>query len=154
MLGPQPGTYALVCASESRQVIEVGRLGRFEMRPGWYLYVGSAFGPGGIRGRIEHHRRTAVHPHWHIDYLRLHARLEAVWFTCDRSPREHLWARVASVAMKGAIHRDGFGSSDCDCGSHLFYFSERPRLRSFTAFAHAAAPAHGAVHEFRLPAEA
>jgi Uri superfamily endonuclease len=154
MLRPQPGTYALVCASESKQVIEVGCLGRFEMRRGWYLYVGSAFGPGGILGRVEHHRRIASHPHWHIDYLRLHARLDAVWFTYDRSPREHLWAAVASESMNGSIHRGGFGSSDCQCGSHLFFFRVRPRLRSFTAFAHAAARTHGALHEFRLPAEA
>ncbi len=34
-----PGTYALVLAATKRQVIFVGKLGTFDVRPGFYVYV-------------------------------------------------------------------------------------------------------------------
>jgi len=48
----RPGTYALVLAATKRQVISVGRLGDFIVRPGFYVYVGSALGPGVLVPRI------------------------------------------------------------------------------------------------------
>jgi Uri superfamily endonuclease len=66
----------------------MGSLGRLQLRPGYYVYVGSAFGPGGLRARIEHHARPAVRPHWHIDYLRRYTRLEAVWYCGQRCEYE------------------------------------------------------------------
>ncbi len=150
MLRPQPGTYALVCFA-NRAEINAGGLGKFQIDRGWYLYIGSAFGSGGLQARIDHHRRTAERPHWHIDYLRLHARLEAVWLTYDRAPKEHLWAKVVHTDMNGLVPREGFGSSDCHCLSHLFYFADRPRFRRFAFFAHAADGLHGPVHEIVLP---
>ena len=44
----EPGTYALVLAAIDRQTIQVGRLGAFDVRPGFYVYVASALGPGGL----------------------------------------------------------------------------------------------------------
>ena len=154
MLKAEPGTYALVCATDSAKLIDVGRLGRFQMRAGYYLYVGSAFGPGGIRARIDHHLRPSPHPHWHIDYLRMHVRLEAVWSTCDTRCREHLWAQVVGERLRGEVLRDGFGSSDCDCRSHLFHFDTPPSFRRFVSSIHAADRRHAAMHEFRIPGEA
>ncbi len=49
--------------------LEIGRLGSFNIIPGFYAYVGSAFGPGGLRARIRHHLESVAQPHWHIDYL-------------------------------------------------------------------------------------
>jgi len=119
-----PGTYVLVLSCRSERRIRVGRLGPFRLRPGYYLYVGSAFGPGGLRARIGHHRRRALRPHWHIDYLRRYARLEAVW--CAPGVRaEHEWA-AAIAALPGARGAPGFGSSDCSCPAHLFWFAVLP----------------------------
>jgi Uri superfamily endonuclease len=49
--------------------LSVGRLGEFDLVPGFYAYVGSAFGLGGLRARIGHHPESTAEPHWHIDYL-------------------------------------------------------------------------------------
>ena len=41
-----PGTYALVLRFSSGLEIVVGRLGVLAVQPGFYVYVGSALGPG------------------------------------------------------------------------------------------------------------
>jgi Uri superfamily endonuclease len=63
------GTYVLVaCASRMKQ-LEIGRLGTFTIVPGFYAYVGSAFGAGGLRARLGHHLESTAAPHWHIDFF-------------------------------------------------------------------------------------
>ena len=64
------GTYALLLAVERRRRITVGRLGALAAAAGCYVYIGSAFGPGGRRARLRHHLGVAQRLHWHIDYLR------------------------------------------------------------------------------------
>jgi len=75
MLSDEPGTYILILKSAVTRRVRVGRLGNLQLCPGYYVYIGSAFGPGGLRARIDHHQRLAKRPHWHIDYLRRHTRL-------------------------------------------------------------------------------
>ena len=72
----EPGTYALWFRIDDAAEIAVGRRYRLRLEPGWVVYVGSAFGPGGTAARLAHHRRPVLRPHWHIDYLRAH--IEAV----------------------------------------------------------------------------
>ena len=74
----EPGTYFLVLRCSSTRAVRVGRLGTMRLLPGYYLYVGSAYGPGGLRARIGHHCHPADRLHWHVDYLR---RLPA-WNPC------------------------------------------------------------------------
>ncbi|MEW8259618.1 MAG: DUF123 domain-containing protein, partial [Candidatus Thiodiazotropha taylori] len=66
-----------------RQQIQVGRLGLCDFTRGWYLYVGSAFGPGGVAARCAHHRRISPRPRWHIDYLRAVTNLRQIWYSND-----------------------------------------------------------------------
>ncbi len=47
------GTYVLVMRLGRLRRVRVGRLGVQEFPAGLYLYVGSAFGPGGLRARIR-----------------------------------------------------------------------------------------------------
>lgn len=111
--------------------VRVGKLGELELQPGSYAYVGSAFGPGGLAGRLGHHLKVSHRPHWHIDYVRAHCSVREVWHTVDAAVWEHAWAdRLAE--MPGA-HKPGvrFGASDCSCASHLIHFDEVPSLRSF-----------------------
>jgi Uri superfamily endonuclease len=96
----RPGTYALVLSSEKRKAIQVGKLGTLHVQPGFYVYVGSAFGPGGVRARLAHHMSLAKHPHWHIDYLRMHTTLKEVWYRYNRKSQEHKWA-ICLAGMKG-----------------------------------------------------
>ncbi len=114
-----PGTYALLLRSTTAARVRIGRLGIIDLRPGYYVYIGSAFGPGGLRARISHHQRIAQHPHWHIDYLRSHARLAEVLYVCN-SRCEHEWAALIAAVPGAVIPMPGFGSSDCHCLAHLF----------------------------------
>ncbi|MFQ5579314.1 MAG: DUF123 domain-containing protein [Nitrospiria bacterium] len=51
----EPGTYALILQSRSEARGQVGRLGQINLKPGYYIYVGSAFGPGGVQARVSRH---------------------------------------------------------------------------------------------------
>ncbi|MGC9523845.1 MAG: GIY-YIG nuclease family protein, partial [Anaerolineae bacterium] len=66
----------------SRQ-ITVGALGTWRFPEGTYLYVGSAWGPGGLRARLSRHLRGSPKVRWHVDYLRAHADPIAVWMASD-----------------------------------------------------------------------
>jgi Uri superfamily endonuclease len=114
MLPAVPSTYILALRSSSSHTVHIGCLGTLRVRPGYYLYIGSAFGPGGLRARIQHHARRAARPHWHIDYLRRYARLESVWYCCA-ARCEHEWAATIAGMPGAAIVLRGFGSSDCRC---------------------------------------
>ena len=127
----QKGTYVLVLRLPRTRSIQVGKLGKFDFRPGYYLYVGSAFGPGGLGARLKHHLKTFARPHWHIDYLRRAAALEQVWYSEDEIPCEHDWANRLQALPGVAIPAMGFGASDCACQSHLFYFSRLPSKQLF-----------------------
>ena len=119
------GTYMLLLECDKRVELSIGKLGKMTTEPGYYLYVGSAFGPGGIRARITHHARIASRPHWHMDYLRAAAELLDAW--CVYGTRcEHAWAYSLLRSEAAAVPLKGFGSSDCDCATHLFYFKHKP----------------------------
>jgi Uri superfamily endonuclease len=122
----QPGSYLLMLRLAASTQIQVGRLGRIEFRRGWYAYAGSAFGPGGLAGRLRHHLRPVQKPHWHIDYLRAHARLMEAWMVVGPPRREHDWAQVMAEGPGAGKQVRGFGCSDCQCPSHLLYLGRRP----------------------------
>jgi len=128
----QGGCYVLLlrAARGGRQVM-IGRLGELLIRRGWYLYVGSAFGPGGVAARVAHHLRHAARPRWHLDYLRPHLRVEGLWYS--HGPRdlalEHRWAARLAAVEGAEIPLARFGASDCRCASHLFRFSRCPDPR-------------------------
>jgi Uri superfamily endonuclease len=112
-------------------VIEYGRLGVLAVQPGFYVYVGSAFGPGGLAKRVGRHARAEKKCRWHIDYLTAVATLDEVWHTLDDAHWECQWASGLKQIRGATVPLDGFGSSDCRCPSHLFYFQKRPSLRVF-----------------------
>ncbi len=124
----RPGTYALILKSSSERRIEIGKLGKCLIQPGYYVYTGSAFGPGGLKARIAHHERISQRPHWHIDYLRLALPLNEVWFSYNSKRHEHQWADAFRHLMGATRPIVGFGASDCRCKSHLFLFSTRPAV--------------------------
>ena len=140
-----PGTYALVLKSASDQQLEIGKLGPLRVRPGFYVYVGSAFGPGGLKARIAHHVRLSEKPHWHMDYLRPAIELQEVWFTYDSRHREHHWAGVLAGFGGANIPVAGFGASDCRCKSHLYFFQLPPSNARFRRRTHSALNPHGKI---------
>ncbi len=124
-LPAKPGTYLLLLHLSEEQRIAVGRLGEVAFAAGYYLYVGSALGPGGVRGRLLRHLRPDKPPHWHIDYLRDKACPLALWFVEGKERLECLW-RARLQAGGWTLPVRGFGASDCFCPAHLLYAPCRP----------------------------
>ena len=142
---PIPGTYVLILAATDTRCLRVGQLGNLILRRGWYVYVGSAFGSGGLRARLAHHRKPAPRPHWHIDYLRLHAELRRIWYTYDPARREHEWAYLLQRLAGVEVPMPGFGSSDCRCRSHLLRFGRQPLFRAFQREIRTLFPGHAPI---------
>ena len=119
-----PGSYALLFRNSETLTVRVGALGEVSIEPGFLIYVGSAFGPGGLRARVSRHARLVKKRHWHIDYLRPYLSLEEAWWTTAPDNREHAWAEILMRHMLPVHPR--FGASDCTCRAHLVYSPDRP----------------------------
>lgn len=120
-LPTQPGTYLLIMAANTSAKIQIGRLGTLHIQPGFYLYIGSAFGRGGIRTRVARQLKIPNKKHWHIDYLRPYVQLKAVSYSLTTEKLECQWATLIQTAPKFSMPLPGFGASDCSCVTHLFY---------------------------------
>lgn len=119
------GTYILIMAIAEPQTLTIGRRGTFDLPTGDYAYVGSAFGAGGLSGRLKHHLSPVTKPHWHVDYLRAVAPVQAVWYAANTTVYEHVWAHKL-IGLPGAvISVPRFGASDCRCPTHLIAFPNR-----------------------------
>jgi Uri superfamily endonuclease len=129
------GTYALLLSVSTPTPISVGRLGDYPIPRGFYLYIGSALGPGGIAARLARHSLLEKKPHWHIDYLRPAALLEQAWVVAGDGRAECHWAAAASALPQVETPIPHFGASDCRCPAHLFHFPARPSAERFAAVA-------------------
>jgi Uri superfamily endonuclease len=116
------GSYAIVLYSGSACRIQVGRLGPLDVEPGYYIYLGSAFGPGGVKARVGRHWRGSGRKRWHVDYLRAVTRPVRAWCSYAPANLEHQWAE-ALRELPEASGVEGFGCSDCRCFSHLFFMA-------------------------------
>ena len=139
------GTYALVLRALRRAEIEVGRLGKWDLQRGWYVYVGSALGPGGLRARVSRHAQVEKTRRWHVDYVRAVTELQEVWFASDATRRECQWAGVLQSMPRASIPAKGLGSSDCGCPTHLYFSTQEPRVIVFRRRLRQAAADHGPV---------
>jgi len=127
------GTYVLIASVAQMKRLEIGRLGAYDVVPGFYAYVGSAFGSGGLRARIGHHLESTAAAHWHIDYLLGIAKPVEIWFTIGNQKLEHHWADLLKKAPQFRVSIPRFGSSDYhrSRSSHLFYTKREPAFRWF-----------------------
>lgn len=130
MMRSEKGTYAVIFQCRSKATQQVGQWGMISLREGYYVYVGSAFGPGGVKARVSRRYRNTKKPNWHIDYLRRFLRPVTVWYSYHQRRLEHRWAKVF-LKMNDMSPFQGFGCSDCDCYSHLFFTSEKPEPAIF-----------------------
>jgi len=127
----ETGTYVLLLHLPDKEQLTIGKLGTFDFPAGWYAYVGSAFGPGGLVGRLKYHMKPVEKPHWHIDYFRQSARLMEIWLSPDTERQETEWVDLMLAIPGAAIVAEGFGASDTNRESHLIYFDIRPSLEDF-----------------------
>lgn len=83
----------------------------------------------GLEPRIARHKRKEKRPHWHIDYLLQYANIvDIITYKTDKPLECHFNKKIMS--MKGCqMPIKGFGSSDCDCVSHLAYFEDLPVVK-------------------------
>jgi sugar fermentation stimulation protein A len=117
------GSYVLILELTADRTLPIGRRGEHRLfRKGFYLYVGSAM--AGLRSRIERHLRLRKRCHWHIDWLRSAARVHAALPIRASARLECDLADALSRTSDWSV--PGFGSSDCDCDTHLFGMSDDP----------------------------
>jgi Uri superfamily endonuclease len=134
------GTYVLALWLGSPRRMVIGRLGEFDLPAGWYLYVGSALGPGGLRARVQRHWRhleSGKRAHWHVDYLREQAIWGGAWAreSGQSMPDQGLecrWANTARLLPGSRVVAPGFGASDCRCRTHLIHVPALPAEEWFT----------------------
>ena len=124
MIERRKGSYVLVFESAAEHAVTVGAMGEVAIRPGYYLYIGSAFGAGGVHARVSRHLRVDKKMHWHIDYVRPFLHPVAVWGSYDAERREHQWAQMIGAWAGVQIPVARFGASDCACASHFFWLAK------------------------------
>ncbi len=130
-LPSQPGTYCLVLHCLSSSSVTIGKLGMYQINPDYYCYIGSAFGRGGLHSRLNRHLQIDKSQHWHLDYLRPYLNPVKIYYSTNIIKQEHQWAELLLQHKKYSIPINKFGSSDCRCSSHLFYYQLKPKLKTF-----------------------
>ena len=127
-MGRVKGSYVLLVELTTGKDIFVGKLGCVSFPKASYAYVGSAM--NGLRARLARHLRRKKKLHWHIDYLLKEAEVEEI-ILC---PGEERVECSLAQALAGKFQSvPGFGSSDCKCRSHLYFASEKDRLKARVA---------------------
>ncbi len=116
------GRYLLVLRLRRKRRLAVGRLGTLSLPGGYYIYVGSAM--ANLTHRIDRHRRLRKLFHWHIDSLRSVAQLQSIFPIRSSERLECEISRALSKIADRTVA--GFGSSDCQCQSHLFAMKTDP----------------------------
>jgi sugar fermentation stimulation protein A len=133
------GAYVLLLRLGRIRRLRIGALGVLTFKPGWYVYVGSAL--NGLSARVARHLRLRKRKRWHIDYLRPAAERVSAFLLPSRRDRECALARKLRRISNGQVAQ--FGSSDCACPSHLFYFSGGPaRMVELRRLLRGSVPAH------------
>jgi sugar fermentation stimulation protein A len=117
------GSYLLLLEMPEGRDISVGSLGTRPFPRGWYVYAGSA--RKNLSQRLSRHlRKVRKQQHWHIDYLTPHAgKMKALPIMSYRNLECSL---AGALAKLGGRPVPDFGSSDCRCGSHCYYFEDPP----------------------------
>jgi Uri superfamily endonuclease len=115
------GSYCLLIHLKQNSQINVGKLGEINFKVGYYVYVGS--GLNSLEARIKRHLRDNKRLFWHVDYLLAlkDSEIDNVQFVISDDKLE---CDLASQISKNGTTITGFGCSDCECESHLFYFKD------------------------------
>ena len=133
VLPAAPGTYVLWLLVSGPLSVAAGRLGVVSLSPGWYAYIGSAQGPGGLRARVGRHLRPHKTQHWHIDALTAAAPVVAIWLEASGESLECAWAATLAAVPGVIAPVAGFGASDCACRAHLLTVPDSARRPAWVA---------------------
>ncbi len=119
------GCYQLLLYLKRKSRIKIGKKGEYDFPEGYYVYTGSA--QNGLEPRIERHLRKEKKNFWHIDYLLPYCTiLKVVEYNQNRksAPSECQLNQKLFKKKNSVIVVKGFGSSDCQCPSHLVHFNK------------------------------
>lgn len=123
IVGPAKGGYILILQLNGTKKINIGRLGAISFPQGFYAYLGSAL--GGFKSRINRHLTEDKKPKWHIDHLLSEARvLQVILYETE----QRLECLLSQALTNELPFVPDFGSSDCQCRSHLYFATNRPSL--------------------------
>ncbi|WP_407416147.1 GIY-YIG nuclease family protein [Methanobrevibacter sp.] len=115
------GCYCLIINLEKNEEIPIGKLGEIDFKKGYYVYVGSAM--NSLESRINRHFKKDKKLHWHVDYLLANQNCELVDAIYNISSKKVECELSREISNNNGV--DGFGCSDCDCNSHLYYFKNK-----------------------------
>ena len=118
------GSYVLLIKLKDNTSINIGKLGIFDFKKGFYVYVGSAL--NGLEIRINRHLRTNKKIHWHIDYLLEIGEIIKIFYLENFEKEE---CKISNEFKKRLHFFEGFGCCDCKCKSHLFYANYKEIIR-------------------------
>ncbi len=119
--------YFLLLRLDTDTCLQVGKKGVIHFAGGMYLYVGRA--RRGVLARLRRHLDSQKRKHWHIDFLREKGKITHIvlW----ESDEECVLAAFLRTHPLVRSLVPGFGSSDCGCPSHLFFFGENFSFSEF-----------------------
>ena len=116
------GAYILVFEIKEDRNISIGAIGNLFFKKGFYIYVGSAM--KSLKSRVARHKRKKKNLHWHIDYLLTHT--DSIKDFVIKSNKKLECSIAKDIKDFSIKNIENFGSSDCKCKSHLFYFTKNP----------------------------
>jgi Uri superfamily endonuclease len=116
------GVYVLIINVKKDTPVTVGALGEIIFTRGLYAYVGSA--QSNLELRIKRHLKKKKVLFWHIDYMLDNAAAEILYVFVKEADRTEE-CNIARMMNGEGEAIAGFGSSDCNCISHLV------RIRDF-----------------------
>lgn len=117
-LGAEKGAYALALELSEPVALTTAKFTGCTVEPGWYIYLGSARGSGGLRARLQRHFLKAKKMHWHIDRLTVAAAKSEAVAVYGGNECDLLATLLGRPEFELAV--PGFGSTDCRrCPSHL-----------------------------------
>jgi Uri superfamily endonuclease len=122
------GIYVLIIQVGEDTDVNVGAIGRLTFKKGLYAYVGSA--QNNLEQRVKRHLGKEKRRFWHIDYFLDNGATKVVGVFHKQADKTEECA-IAKVIGERGEPMDGFGSSDCNCKSHLFRIRDYRFLLEF-----------------------
>lgn len=115
------GTYLLYLKVSEPITIRIPKQ-EITIDKGYYLYVGSAFGAGGLTSRIHRHLRRKKKNHWHIDQITMskHCSMHGIAAFLNEKIECQIAQKLTDIEKVSYV--ENVGNSDCKnkCSSHLF----------------------------------
>jgi len=125
-MSPVRGVYLLIISIIKPVQIQVGALGNIFFKKGIYAYVGSA--QNSLEKRVERHLKKVKRKFWHIDYLLENKNVKILQVFYKVAEKSDECKLAEEIGKKGTAIIN-FGSSDCNCKSHLFQLNNYQSLR-------------------------